>query len=351
MPIRVIATLTAILLLTAPVRADLSNDYRALLLAAADRQDDAAFLATAELVAAMSETGQADILALLAMERPDRLALLAAWQAPADAVVLADAAAISTGAVGETAPAEEAGSAGVETDFGSEARPGRLLWIPGTALPKMPDHWSGRLNFGLNLSRGETEEKDYRFSLELDREQNGGYQVDSQIVYAFSEINGAISRDDWLLEARLSRRNESDIGYYIAGTYQDDEVGSYERSAFATGGAIWQAVDDRAVRWQLRGGTGARYRAERMSTDEFWDPVVETGSDFDWQITPSAVLESDTIYYAGASSRLSQVVVLRTPIAGQWSFATSLRAAEEFNAEDGATKTETELDLSLSREF
>lgn len=320
--------------------ADLSADYRALLDAAAAQQDDAGLLATATLVAGLSETGQADVLAHIEAHAAHRLAVFAAWQG-GEATEIEIAAA-------EVDAAVDADVEAAEDEAGSAADRG---WAARALNPQLPEFWSGRASFGLRIDQGNVDLKDFAFALELDREIEDGWDVDSRFAYAFSEADDQVTRDNWLLEARLSRTFEEGAGYYIASTFEDDEVGSYARSAFVTGGAIWQVVDNPKFDWSLRAGAGARYREERLTGEAGWNEIVEAGSHFHWQITETARLESETTAFAGGGSRITQNLTVRTPVAEHWALETALRARHEFDTEPGVEPTETTMNVSLSRDF
>lgn len=327
---------------SASAHADLSADYRALLVAAAARQDDAAYFETASLIASMSETGRADVLAHVSTHAADKLHLLSGWQGEAGAAT--GAAVMPTGEAGEDMPTarEDGSDTAVDTSAG---------WLARSLNPQLPEHRSGRASFGLQIDQGNVDLLDFSFALELDREIEDGWNLDSRFAFAFSEAGQVTTRDNWLLEARLSRTFDQGVGYYLGGSFEDDEVGSYARSAFATGGAIWQVVDNPRFDWSLRAGGGLRYREERLTGDGSWDDIIEAGSHLHWQITETARLESETTAYAGGGSRLTQNLTVRTPLAEHWAMETALRARHEFDAEPDVEPTETSMNVSLSRDF
>lgn len=325
--------------------AELPADYRTLLDAAAARQDDAAYFATASLIASMSETGRADVLAHVSAHAAARLHLFADWQNDAAAAPVAT----PPGEVGQEAAPHVALRDAPEAM--TEAPDGSSGWLARSLNPQLPEHWTGRASFGLQIDQGNVDLLDFSFALELDREIEDGWNLDSRFAFAFSQAEQVTTRDNWLLEARLSRTFDQGVGYYLGGSFEDDEVGSYARSAFATGGAIWQVVDNPRFDWSLRAGGGLRYREERLTGDGGWDDIIEAGSHLHWQITETARLESETTAYAGGGSRLTQNLTVRTPLAEHWAMETALRARHEFDAEPGVEPTETSMNVSLSRDF
>ena len=337
----VLSLVTAVTL-SASAHADLSADYRAVLVAAAARQDDAAYFETANLIASMSETGRADVLAHVSTHAADKLHLFSGWQGEAGAAT--GAAVMPTGEAGEDMPTvrEDGSDTAVDRSAG---------WLARSLNPQLPEHWSGRASFGLQIDQGNVDLLDFSFAVELDREIEDGWNLDSRFAFAFSEAEQVTTRDNWLLEARLSRTFDQGVGYYLGGSFEDDEVGSYARSAFATGGAIWQVIDNPRFDWSLRAGGGLRYREERLTGDGSWDDIIEAGSHLHWQITETARLESETTAYAGGGSRLTQNLTVRTPLAEHWAMETALRARHEFDAEPGVEPTETSMNVSLSRDF
>ena len=192
---------------------------------------------------------------------------------------------------------------------------------------------------------------DFSFALELDREFEHGWRLDSQFEYYLSESASVTTRDNWLAELRGTREFDSGFGYYAGGSYERDLVGLYYNSAFITGGAIWHALDSERTSWMLRAGAGQRYRDETMSGVTLTDVVGELGSSFSYRISDTADFSSETTAFLGGGSRLDQRFTLTNQLFGDWAVQTGLRIEHEFEERAGYEPTDIHVEFSLLYAF
>lgn len=323
--------------------AELPDEYRALLVAADETQDDGEFVATANLVAGVAPGGMADVLTTLSEIAPARIALFDA--PPADGtepVVVADTVVTAP----DAATAGDAAGAHEETSgVASRSRWGRTVgWVA-------PDRWDGRIKFGIRLDRGNTELSDYSFALELDREFERGWNLDSKLEYFYTEGETGVTRDNWLVEARGERETVDGWGYYVGGTYEADRLSGLDNTAFATAGGFYHVIDRDAMSWVVRAGTGARYRQPEAGNEATTDWVFEAGSVYEWALTETSDFSSETTLLAGSASRADQRFSLTTEIAGDWGVQVGLRVKHEFEPEPASEATDTRFDVSVVRDF
>ncbi len=334
--------------LHSPAAADLSDDYRVLIRAADETQSDPDFRSTVELIAGIAEGGEAEVLAVVAELAPERQGLLADWvetepETPGMATP-ASPTALSA------APVRLA-----HADHAAEATPGPEGWSPVKKLAEAmawiePEEWSGRSRVGVTIDTGNTEQTDYNFALELDRELDGGWGLDSKVEYHFTENAGAVTRDNWLVEVRGERNLIDAWGYYLGGTYEQDRLSGNQHSAFATAGALHQPFDGDRFAWDLRAGPGMRYRLPDDGDVET-DWIFEMGSVLNLALTETTDFAAETTMLAGPASRADQRFALTTAIAEDWGMELAYRIKHEFEPQPGTQPTDSHLNVSIVRDF
>lgn len=321
-----------------PAFADIPPEYRNLL-AEADRRgiDDDRFAETADMVAVLVDGGRAAVHADVIAHLPDRAGALSDWPLPEPQPEPA--------AAPESLPEHRSiGAAPVDL---AEAPDGSGGWLAAPIRALQGEKWSGQIRAGVQVEDGNTDLVDFSFAFELDRELPRGWRVDNQFEYFLTENGDRTSRDNWLVESRLSRELDSGFGYYAGGSYERDLVGAYEQSAFATAGGVWHAIDRERMDLELRAGVGHRWRERAGSGQMLDDWVAEAASDFSFQINDTSRFESKTTVYGGGGSRVDQRFTLTNRLFGHWAVQTGLHIEHEFETEPGFEPTDTRLDVSL----
>lgn len=321
-----------------PAFADIPPEYRNLL-AEADRRgiDDDRFAETADMVAVLVDGGRAAVHADVIAHLPDRAGALSDWPLPEPQPEPA--------AAPESVPEHRSiGAAPVDL---AEAPDGSGGWLAAPIRALQGEKWSGQIRAGVQVEDGNTDLVDFSFAFELDRELPRGWRVDNQFEYFLTENGDRTSRDNWLVESRLSRELDSGFGYYAGGSYERDLVGAYEQSAFATAGGVWHAIDRERMDLELRAGVGHRWRERAGSGQMLEDWVAEAASDFSFQINDTSRFESKTTVYGGGGSRVDQRFTLTNRLFGHWAVQTGLHIEHEFETEPGFEPTDTRLDVSL----
>ncbi|WP_323761591.1 DUF481 domain-containing protein [Maricaulis sp.] len=352
MGLRTPAVLAASFLLMAAfpasAKADLPQAYAALLAEAADRQsDDDRFLETADMVSVLVEGGRAAVHAHILAELPSRAGAVADWPLPDPSPAPAVPEATE---VAEHPAAEHRDLGGSPVVLG-EAPDGSGSWLAGPIRQLTDDSWAGHVRAGIQLERGNSELTDFSFAIELDRELERGWRIDSQFEYFLSESATSTTRDNWLVELRATRELDSGVGYYGGGSYERDLIGIYARSAFLTGGGIWHAVETPKANWVLRAGAGQRYREAGVTGETLTDWVGEAGSSFHYTISETANFGSETTAFVGGGSRVDQRFTLTNRLFGDWAVQTGLRIEHEFEERAGFEPTDIRLDVSLLYSF
>lgn len=329
-------------MLVPSVRAELPDEYRSLL-AAADRiQGDAEFVGTASLIAEVAPGGMDEVLTALSEIAPRRIALFNAPPAPGrEPVVVIEASPL------DAAPALADNAV---TSPAAEIPRWRTGWAR-TVGWIAPDLWDGRVRFGIRLDRGNTELSDYNFAVELDREFDHGWSLDSEIEYFYTEDGDGVTRDNWLVQARGERATVDRWGYYVGGSFESDRLSGLDNSTFATAGGSYQGIDSTRMSWIMRAGTGARYRVPENGETPDTDWVAELGSVYDLAISDTSEFKSETTLLASNASRADQRFALNTAIGGDWGIEVGVRIKHEFEPEPGTEPTDTRFDVSIVRDF
>jgi len=334
---------------TGPARAEIPQTYLALLQEADHRElNDARFAETADMVAVLVEGGRAAVHAEILAHMPHRAEAVASWPLPAPEPA---APATAPDAPASGAPAEEHRDLGEAPVDMTEAPDGSGGWLAAPIRMLQDDSWAGHVRAGIQLERGNSELTDFTFAVELDRELEQGWRIDSQFEYFLSETATGTTRDNWLAELRVARELDSGIGYYAGGSYERDLIGLYEQSAFLTAGGIWHALENERTNWVLRAGLGQRYREPGINGGSLTDWVAEAGSSFSFKISETSTFGSETTAFAGGGSRIDQRFTLTNRLFGNWAVQTGLRVEHEFEDRAGFEPTDVRLDVSLLYAF
>jgi putative salt-induced outer membrane protein YdiY len=152
---------------------------------------------------------------------------------------------------------------------------------PGT--PRELDYWSGRLNVGLNLRGGNTEQAELFAKFKLER-RTPNTHLKLEYTANYSEVNDVESVNnqrasesfDWFLTRRLFLRVPQ-------AEYYSDEFQNIDYRVTAGGGVGYYLVDKPKVEWLVAGGPA--YQLIRFNT-------VQAGEDEE-RSTPAFVFQSN----------------------------------------------------------
>ncbi|WP_421788020.1 DUF481 domain-containing protein [Hyphobacterium sp.] len=311
----------------------LSEDYRRLLAEAAATQGDEGFAETVDLIARVSPGGAPAVLNVLAEIAPERLTLAENRFIAADVGVpnqLADRGPEAPDPQPDTEMAE------IEADGGY----GFLPPLSG---------WSGRLSAGLRVDSGNSDQQDYSLGLEVEREL-AEWGFEGGIDYAYSESGGIASRDQLSVDARGERDIGNRWSVFLGGEYDQDQLSSYDFTAFVSAGAAYRPRLPESMEWVLRAGPGIRYVSPIAGEAES-QFAVDLGSDFEWQITDTSRFASETTLLIAESSRAEQKFAFITALSEAWAVEASWRYRHEFEPLPGFEEGDSRFDISIVREF
>ncbi|MCW5724958.1 MAG: DUF481 domain-containing protein [Maricaulaceae bacterium] len=330
------AVLAAFMLSAAASAQPLSEDYRRLLEEAATHEDGAYFEAALRLVSRTAEGGAEAVLDAVREIAPDRIG--AAQEALGIATTPLVIAGVEPPAVSPVTPEAEAEHP-VPTGWRARIANGALA------------NWSGRARVGLRWDSGNTDRHDYTLGLELRRELVGwGFQ--SKLEYGYSEVNGAVTRDIFLVEMRGEQALNDRWSITLGGQYETDAANSYDYTAHVSAGLAFRPLTGERMRWTLRAGPGARFLQPAGPGEELeTNFAVDLGSDFEWRFTDTARFRSETTMLISEESRADQRFSLSARINSHWAVETALRYRHEFSPRPGFQEGDSRFDLSFVREF
>jgi putative salt-induced outer membrane protein YdiY len=209
--------------------------------------------------------------------------------------------------------------------------------------------WEGRAELGVRFDSGNSDRQDYTLGLSVERAL-ARWGFESAVSYAYSEVDGAVGRDELDLEARGEREAGERWTLYVNGDYNQDALSGYDFTAFLGAGTGYRVLDRPERAWVLRAGPGARI-VQDIAGETRTDPALELSSDFEWQLSDPVRFTSDTSALFSKSSRAEQVFRLDTALGELWSLALSYRYSYEFEPEPGFENEDSRTDISIVRLF
>ena len=310
----------------------LSDDYRRLIDEAAHLNGGAHFDATLTLISNVAPGGNDAVLAAVADLAPERLVQARAAlgvETPSPAPLL----------LAETAlPEPESAQARADLPASGPVDTG---WLSA---------WSGRVAAGLSFVSGNSDQQSYTLGLHLDREFGDGWSLTNRLSYGYAESSGVVSQDQFQAESRVERRLNDRWGLFLGGQYDRDVLSSFDWTAFLSGGVTWQAIARDDIDWSLRAGPGVRYLVPTVGPSET-QALLDLGSDFQWDMTDTTQLNSETTLLVADSSRLQQVFSLTTHVTEAWAVELGWRYQYEFEPLPGFEESDSTVTASLVREF
>jgi putative salt-induced outer membrane protein YdiY len=313
----------------------LSEDYRRLLAEAAATQSDEGFAETVDLIARVSPGGAPAVLNALSEIAPERLTLAENRFVAADIGVPNQ---MVDPAPGAPAPADDP-----DIEMAAIEESGGMGFLPPLS------GWAGRLSAGLRVDSGNSDQQDYSLGLEVEREL-AEWGFEGGIDYAYSESGGVASRDQLSVDARGERDIGNRWSVFLGGEYDQDQLSSYDFTAFISAGAGYRPALPESMEWVLRAGPGIRY-VSPIAGDPESQFAFDIGSDFEWQVTETSRFASETTLLIADASRAEQIFSFITALNEDWAVEASWRYRHEFDPLPGFEEGDSRFDISVVREF
>ncbi|XBQ16540.1 MAG: DUF481 domain-containing protein [Oceanicaulis sp.] len=204
------------------------------------------------------------------------------------------------------------------------------------------------MKLGLRSDSGNSDRMDYHLALEAERALSG-WGFEGSAEYAYSEVDGAVGRDEVLVKARLDREAGEQWTLYADTAFEQDDLSGYDWTAFLGAGVGYRVYDRPGRAWTLRAGPGLRLIDEPAALTT--EAALDLASDFELQLSEAVRFGSETRFLLSDSARADQVFVLDTALGELWALSLKYRYRHEFEPEPGFEEGDSRTDISVVREF
>lgn len=207
----------------------------------------------------------------------------------------------------------------------------------------------GRASLGLRFDGGNADRQDYTVGLSVKRPIDV-WGFETGLTYAYSEVDGAVGRDEFEADARLEHAAGETWTFFTTGEYEQDALSGFDYTALVAAGAGYRVYDRPALAWVLRAAPGVRI-LKNAAGETLGDPALELSSDFEWQVSEPVRFTSDTSALFSDSSRAEQTFALDTALGELWSLSLKYRYTYELDPAPGFENADTRTDITLVRLF
>lgn len=212
-----------------------------------------------------------------------------------------------------------------------------------------PDNWSGEARLGVRQDGGNSDRQDYTVGLKVERTL-ATWGFDGELAYAYSEVDGAVGRDEILASAQLDREAGERWTLYANTEFRRDALSGFDFTALVGAGAGYRVYARENLAWTLEAGPALRIVSPEMG-DESYEAALDLGSDFEMALTDAVNFTSETSALIAESSRAEQRFALDTALGSLWALRLSFQYTYEFEPEPGFENADTRTDLEIVRQF
>ena len=317
--------------------AGLPDPLQAVLEAAAASDDPSDFQSAVRVIA-LTQSGEA-IAAGAARISPEREA---AARALLGLVGAADAGANA----GTAEPTSDAPVRANSSEPAWRAAPGE---VAGALVSGDPENWSGEARLGVRHDGGNSDRQDYTLGLKAERAL-AVWGFEGELAYAYSEVDGAVGRDEILATAQIDREAGERWTLYANTEYRRDALSGFDYTALVGGGAGYRVFARDDLAWTLEAGPALRVVAPETG-DASYEAALDLGSDFEVALTDSVRFTAQTSALIAESSRAEQRFALDTALGALWSLRLSYQYIYEFEPQPGFENADSRTDLEIVRQF
>jgi putative salt-induced outer membrane protein YdiY len=212
-----------------------------------------------------------------------------------------------------------------------------------------PENWSGEARLGLRYDGGNSDRQDYTLGLQAERAL-AVWGFESELSYAYSEVEGAVGRDELRASAQVDREAGERWTLYANGEYRNDALSGFDYTGLAGVGVGYRVFARDDLAWTLEAGPAVRIVAPETG-DASYVAALDLGSDFEVQITEAVRFTSATSALIAETSRAEQRFALDTALGSLWALRLSYQYTYEFEPEPGFENADTRTDLEVVRRF
>lgn len=212
-----------------------------------------------------------------------------------------------------------------------------------------PDNWSGEMRLGVRHDGGNSDRQDYTVGLQVERAL-ATWGFDGELAYAYSEVDGAVGRDEIRAAAQLDREAGERWTLYANTEYRRDALSGFDFTALVGAGAGYRVFSRENLAWTLEAGPAVRIVSPEVG-DESYEAALDLGSDFEMALSDAVRFTSETSALIAETSRAEQRFALDTALGALWSLRLSYQYTYEFEPEPGFENADTRTDLEIVRQF
>jgi putative salt-induced outer membrane protein YdiY len=209
--------------------------------------------------------------------------------------------------------------------------------------------WSGEARLGVRNDSGNSDRQDYTLGLAAERAL-AVWGFSGELSYAYSEVDGAVGRDEVLAAAQLDREAGERWTLYANSEYRSDALSGFDYSAILGAGAGYRVFAGENLAWTLEAGPAVRIVAPQ-TRDTKYEPALDLGSSFEAALSQAVTFSAETSALISDSSRAEQRFALDTALGALWALRFSYQYTYEFEPEPGFKNADSRTDLEIVREF
>ena len=212
-----------------------------------------------------------------------------------------------------------------------------------------PENWSGEARLGVRNDSGNSDRQDYTLGLKAERAL-ALWGFEGELAYAYSEVDGAVGRDEVLARGQIDREAGERWTFYTNAEYRRDALSGFDYTALIGAGAGYRVYARDGLSWRLEAGPAVRIVTPEVG-DQSYEPALALGSDFEMAVAPSVTFTSQTSALVAERSRAEQRFSLNTALGSLWALRLSYQYTYEFEPEPGFENADSRTDLEIVREF
>ncbi len=211
--------------------------------------------------------------------------------------------------------------------------------------------WTGEGEFGLLISRGNSETESLNAGLELQYERDR-WSNESGFRFFRSEDADQTTANRWTVTNNTNYTLHERSYLVGALRYDRDRFSSFR---FQTSGSLGygrRIIKTPRHTWNLEAGPGVRYSEQRDSGDTETDLILRAFSDYSWQLSETSTFSNETLIEAGDSTTfVENATVLDVAINSKVSLRTGFTVRHNTEVESDRDKTDYLTTVNLAYSF
>lgn len=226
-----------------------------------------------------------------------------------------------------------------------------ILLCGWLVCPADAAEWSGKGEFGLVVSRGNSETETLNLGLEFER-QSEKWRNRLRLTALRAEDSGELNAERYTLGYKSGYNFNEESYLFGAVRYDQDEFSSYDHQASMAIGYGRQVIDTEAHQLTAEIGPGLRRSEPADGSGTETNFIGRLSADYEWTISETASLSNELLLESGSNNTFAENE-LALNVAINSRFALKLSGAVRHNTEvdPGVEKTDTLTTANLVYKF